>query len=742
MPFPEAARKELTGLDIVTHFVTLYEPTVSIAITGNQSPAVFKKQTGAIYADQYYFSLFEHEWLAGSKETALKDPYQLVLTEKRAKIYFGNIPPASILGKQVIYDDSIKVTVSGIVKDMDHVVSDLEFEEFLSLETAKRTTKKDDFGPDNWGSINSDSQLFVKLGKGTSAQQINKQFIALRDKNRVKEGNEKDATVNHLQPLNDLHFNQDYDIYGRRQAHKPTMYGLLIVALFLLLLGCINFINLTTAQSALRAKEIGIRKTAGSSKRQLVLQFLSETFILTLLATILSILMVPWLLNIFHDFIPAEVSFKSLNQVHVWLFLALLLLVVTFFAGFYPALVLTRFQPVTVLKGQAFASSGKTSKAWLRKSLTVTQFIIAQFLVIATLLVNKQIYYSLNKDLGYKKDAIAFFQLPWNLGASADSRFALLEKIKSFPEIQKVSLSSAPPASGGTSSTELSVTRDTIVKESMVEMKYADSTYFDIYQMKLLAGKWLQKSDTTREFLINEAYAKELGLKNPADAVGLFAERSGKKVPIVGVLADFNTKSTHIPIKPLAFSMAKRNAMIFHLALQPRTAAGDNWKTGLSKVEKAFKEFYPGADFKYTFFDESIANFYKKEKDISRLLTWAAGLCIFISCLGLLGLVIYITNTRTKEIGVRKVLGASVAQLVTLLSKDFLSLILIAFIIALPLAWWALNNWLQDFAYRTSLSWWIFAASGAGMLLIALIILSIRTIRSAMTNPVRSLRTE
>lgn len=594
------------------------------------------------------------------------------------------------------------------------------------------------------GNVNSNSQLFLKLAKGISPNQIESQLPGLRKKYLKTQGNQKDDTDNRLQALSDIHFNHDYDAFERRQAHKPTLNGLLAVAAFLLLLGCINFINLTTAQSALRAKEIGIRKTAGSTKGQIILQFLSETFVLTLIAAIFSIGISPLLLKVFSDFIPPEINLSSINQIHVWLFLILLVLVVTVLSGFYPAWVLTKFQPATVLKGQGISGTSKTSKAWLRKTLTITQFVIAQFLIIATLVVSKQIHYSLNKDLGYKKDAIVYFSLPYNFYSEEkdNRRFALLENIKGIPEIEIISLGGSPPANQGASTGSMKVDNGNKIVELMVEQKQADSNYFDIYRMKLKAGKWLQQSDTLREYLINETYAAALGFSKPEQAVGHFAGRGNTKVPIVGVLSDFNTRSTHNAIKPLAYSSATENSYTIHLALKPRNSNPDMWKNGLAKVEKSFNKVYPEEDFSYAFFDESIAAFYKSEQDISRLLKWASGLCIFISCLGLLGLAIYITNTRTKEIGIRKVLGASVVQIVSLLSKDFISLVLVAFIIALPVSWWAMHNWLQDFVYRTSLSWWVFAVSGAGMITIALFILSIRTIKSAMVNPVKNLRTE
>jgi len=745
MPMAKAVRTDITGIETATHFVTTYETKVDVPVAGSQSPAEFKKQTDILYADEFYFSMFEYDWLAGSKQTALKDPFQVVLTEERAKTYFGNLSANDIIGKQITYSDSIKTIVSGIVKNPTDKATDFRFKEFISLATVMTTGLKDHFGGDEWGSINSSSQLFVKLKEDIIPEQLNAQFPGLREKYRKKEDTEKDDTKHHLQSLSDMHFNADYGSFDNsRQAHKPTLYGLLAVAGFLLLLACINFINLTTAQAAQRAKEIGIRKTLGSGKLQLIVQFLSETFLLTSLATILSIAITPWLLRIFSDFIPPEISFSSVNQPHVWIFLIILVLLMTLFSGFYPALILTKFRPVTVLKNQVDASTAQSRKAWLRKTLTVTQFVIAQFLVIATLVVSKQINYSLNKELGYKKDAIVYFPTPFNFFSDKEDnrRFTLLEKIKSIPEIEKISLGSTAPAHRGASSTTMKVNNGEKDVELMVEVISADPGYFDIYKMKLAAGKFPEQSDTLKEYLVNETYAKALGFFNSADAIGKLVDRGKKKVPIVGVLADFHTKSTHEPIKPLAYSSSRKNSYTIHLALKSEAGSPGLWKTGLAKIEKEFKTLYPEDEFKYEFFDETIAAFYKKEQNISKLLKWSAGLCIFISCLGLLGLVIYTTNTRTKEIGVRKVLGASVTQIVSLLSKDLVSLVLIAFIIASPLAWLAMNKWLQDFVYRTNIGWWVFAICGISMLVIAVVILCIRTIRAAIANPVKSLRTE
>ncbi len=748
VPYPtaKAVKEETTGIEEASQFITTYETRVSVPQIGSQSPALFKKQKGLIYADENYFKIFNYEWLAGSSQTALKDPFQVVITEERAKTYFGNIPFTEMLGKTITYDDSVNTTVAGVVKFFTHN-SDFTFQEFISKSTIDNTGLKEHIGWDQWGSINSSCQLFVKLNPGVQTSQLTKQIASIREKYREKNKEnpkEKDQTEHQLQSLGDIHFNHDYGAFDNgRLAHKPTLWGLLAVAAFLLLLGCINFVNLTTAQAAQRAKEIGIRKTMGSTKFQLIGQFMTEAFLLTFVAALLSIALAPWIIKVFADFIPKGISFASLNQPHVWVFIIVLILLVTILAGTYPSFFLTRFQPVEVLKNQIAAGASMTRKTWLRKTLTITQFIIAQFLIIATLVVSKQISYSMNKDLGYNKEAIVYFNTRWNFFSDVpdNRRFVLLDKIKAIPEIRKFSLAGSSPASNNTSTNTLKFHDGKKEIETMVEKKYADSSYFDLYGMKMIAGKPLSNSDTIKEYYINETYARFLGFKNPADAVGKFME-GDFKVPISGVISDFHTKSTLEPIKPLAYSSAAKNSYTIHLLLPPRGPDPDSWKNILTKVELAYKELYPDDDFKAEFFDETIASFYKSEQNISRLLKWSTGLCIFISCLGLLGLVMYTTNQRTKEIGVRKVLGASVTQIVSLLSKDLLALVLLAFIIAAPLAWFAMNKWLLDYSYRTDFSWWIFAVTICGMLLIALVTLSIKTIRSASANPVKALRSE
>ncbi|MDB5124603.1 MAG: yknZ 6 [Mucilaginibacter sp.] len=744
-PLPEAVKSQVTGVEVAAPFYTLYGPNVFIPGKGNV-PVRFKSQENMVLASPGYFKIFNYKWLAGSPKNALSAPNQVVLTSEQAKKYFSSLPYSQMIGKIVTYD-TIKTTVTGVVESFTEN-TDFTFHDFISYSTG--TVNKDlidQMQLKEWESTNSASQLFVKLLPSANVSQIEKQLNDILKKNSPPKPESKGNTHGFsLQPLNDVHFNERYgDFDNGRIASKTTLYGLLIIAAFLLLLGCINFINLTTAQATQRAKEIGIRKTMGSSRAQLVIQFLSETFLITLVAVIISAALAPVILKLFADFIPAGIKANIFSQPSLILFLLLLTMVVSVLSGFYPAVMLSGYKPAMVLKNQAASNSSKTRNAWLRKSLTVTQFVIAQFFIMATVLVSKQIYYALHKDMGFKKEAIIIINSPWkNRVASKNQVF--LNKLRSMPQVDMISVGNAPPSSGNTNST-IVVYRDG-KKEVKTEvfLKFGDENYIPLYKIKLIAGRGLQPGDTSKSVVINTTYSKILGFESPREALGKMLNNFNgtKNLKVVGVVADFHQKSLHEPIKPLAIFTSTNNYQngTFHISLKPQTSAGDEWKTAIATIGKSWKEIYPDDDFEYHFFDETIAKFYEKEQHTSTLLTWATGLSIFISCLGLLGLAIYTTNQRTKEIGVRKVLGATVSQIVTLLSTELVLLIILAFVIVTPIGWWAMNKWMQGFADRTSISWWIFAASGAGMLLAAVFTSSFQTVKAAIANPVKSLRSE
>jgi len=747
-PMAAGIKNNVTGVEIIAPLYTL-APDVMVA-GKNNTPVKFKGQDHITLADKNYFKIIHYTWLAGSPTAALNDPYHVVLTSERAKVYFPSLSYEQMLGKTVTYD-TLKTTVTGIVETIKEN-TDFSCHDFISFSSAGPKTRLGmDLHLDSWGSTNSASELFIKLYPNVSAANVQKQVNAMYKKSHpqnpeaLKNGSSQNYTV---QPLSDIHFDQTYGTFDfSGPASKNRSYMLLVIAGFLLLLGCINFINLTTAQAAQRAKEIGIRKTMGSTRTQLITQFLSETFLITLFSVIISIALTPLILKLFADFIAPGVKADFLHHPDIFLFLFGLTIVVSVLSGFYPALLLSGYKPVLVLKNQAQSNNSKTRNAWLRKSLTVSQFIIAQFFIMATMLVSKQVYYALHKDLGFKKDAIVFAETPYKI-RKAKANQVMANKLRLLPGVAMVSVGFEPPSSGGTNST-ISVYKDG-KKEitTPVEIKYADEYYVNLYHIKVLAGRNIMPGDTSSGLLINEKYARTIGFVNPKDAVGKILDKinGSKPMRVVGVVGDFYTHSLQSPIGPLTILAAGGNNAfqngVVHIALKPETAGGNEWQKTMAAMNKIWKQFYPDDDSSYKFYDKSIAEFYNQEKQTSTLLSWATGLSILISCLGLLGLAIYTTTQRTKEIGVRKVLGASVAQIVRLLSTELVLLILLAFLIVTPLAWWAMDKWMESYADKTSISWWIFAASGAGMLLTAFFTSCFQTIRAAIVNPVKSLRSE
>ncbi|PCJ98756.1 MAG: cell division protein FtsX [Flavobacteriaceae bacterium] len=738
VPLGTTLRESMAIVELTSAFFNLYLNKIE----NSETEKVFQNPEHLIYADQNYFELFPYQWLAGTPYNILSGPNEVVLTESRGATYFPDLPPGEMLGKILMYNDSIPVKVAGIVGDFDKR-SDFIFQEFVSFKTASSLNMTDRIINDQWNSTSSGSQVFIKLvGQ-------DKELLFQEQLDRLAKEHESEEMLSYgqnrkfyLQPLNDLHFNSNFGIFNNSgsTASKTVLVSLAFIALFLLLLGCINFINLNTANATRRAKEIGIRKTLGSSKKQLVFQFIGETFLLTIVAGIVSLFFSAWLLKIFADFVPKDLSFELFTSPIVIILIAVLLITVSLLAGFYPAMVLSHFKPVSVLKSKAVAGQ---NKSLLRKYLTVFQFVIAQVFIIATILVGKQINYVMTKDMGFKTEAIAYARTPWS-DASIDKRMRFLKEIEALPQVSGVSLGGSPPASFNTHSSSVTYLTDEKEIHTSLELLYGDQNYLNLYDLKLLAGR-KPLNDTIREFVINEAYLKMIGFNNPQDAIGQVLTLDDATYPIVAVMEDFNQRSLKSSINPMALigdwdqdEYSQLNTV--HFSLQTQNT--ENWPAAIAQVENIWKGIYPDSEIRLNFIDDTVKRFYEQEGKMSVLLNWATGLAILISCLGLLGLVIHTTERRTKEIGIRKVLGASLVQLNVLLCKEFMILVGIAFVIAAPIAWYGISNWLEDFAYKTSLSWWVFAFSGAAMLFISLVIMNIRTLASANVNPVKSLQTE
>ena len=731
---PPTLQTELTGCEAIAGF---YLFNAQVTIPGREPRHFDAPERGAtpdiVVAQPAYFRIFHYQWLAGNPATSLNEPFRVVLTSEQLQRYFGDITPAAAIGRQLIYRDSLNVFVSGIVKSWGHN-TDFAFNDFISFATVENSFLKGNLSFGQWGNWGGFVQGFVKLAPGTNPAQIDRQFPAFVKK--YMDPGPGGSVQLHLQPLRDIHFNADYmDMYAHK-AHLPTLYGLMAIAVFILLLAAINFINLSTAQSLQRTKEIGIRKVLGSRRKDIAIQFLGETFLTTLLATVLSILITPLILHLLHNYLPQglHLTLTTLNII----FLIGITVITALLAGFYPAKVISALLPVLSLKGQA--TRDLQPNRYLHRTLIVFQFTISLVFIMGTVIVTRQLHYVLNTDLGFDKDAILTFRTRGNYPAA--DREVLAQKLRSLPGVALVTRHSETPEAarhGGTGIGHKGATD----RESLASFEMCDTNYLRLFGIPLVAGRNVFPRDSIHEFLINETCVKLLGFKTSEEALGqtLYTGMNNYQGPIVGVIRDFHSQSLHEAIGPFFMLYSPRTSSIsIKLASSVRTP--EAVATILHKVQTLFKTTFPNEKFSYSFFDESIANLYQEEQKISDLMRLAMLIAILISCMGLLGLATFAAEQRSKEISIRKVLGASVGRIIALLTGNFLWPVALAIVIATPLAWYFMNRWLQGFVYRTTIPWWIFASCGLAAIGIALLTVGVQSIRAATANPVEKLRSE
>jgi len=728
-------KENVSGVDQVVAFHTWSAP-VQVVEEGTEKVKL-ERQRGIAIVDPSYFEVFSaYKWLAGSPEESLSEPNQVVLTPEKVKQYFGIDQLDKAVGRSLIYKDSLLIKVSGVV-ERPTFSSDLDFTAFISFSTIKNSKLQHEIWLDYWKGTNSSSQLFVKLQTDIGSLQIEERLKGTKEIYLSKNEGSGSNVDYKLQALNNLHFNSEIGIFDHSgpPAHRQTLFLLSLVAILLLVIAVINFINLETAQSMRRAREVGVRKVLGGTRMTLILQFLSSTFLLTLVAVMIAITLAQWAIGVYEDFIPDGLVFELFNASTLG-FIFLLIGITALVAGGYPAIVLSSFLPVLALKEKVFRV-GNNRRFNLRQGLVIFQFIIAQILIFGTLTVGQQIKYMLNKDLGFDQEAIIHFYTPRR--DTSNRKAVLVQELKRLTEVQAISVSASPPTQSGYSTKVMKFQKGEQELVHSVHQKFGDTAFIDVYGMKLLAGRNFSSNDSLNELLINETYAGLLGFDKPLDAVGQFF-KSGETIrPIVGVVADFHLQSLHEPIKPAII----RNRANYHcINLRLHTFQGQRLglNEAIGKVEAKWKELYPEEDLNYRFIDETIAKLYKREKQTSKLVKTATTIAILICCLGLFGLISFTTIQRTKEIGIRKILGASVVQILDILTRNFLLLVLIALLIASPMAYWLSKQWLQDFAYAIPIQWWQFVVVGLLGIGITLLTVSFHSFRAATANPVESLR--
>jgi putative ABC transport system permease protein len=702
-----------------------------------QKSSLTEKNT--LIVDSNFVKFFNYPLVAGDASTCLNGIHSLVITQRAAKKYFGDVSP---IGKILIFnEDETPYNVTAVLKDIPKQ-SSLQFD-VLRPAASARVIKHFD-----WSWIWLQMGTYVKLKPQTasspaSVARLEGEFpktIAQLTSN-MKFG--QPYGIFKLQPLVDVHlYSANIGTRYFQQSDIKYVYIFLAIALFIMLLACVNFMNLSTAQSAKRSKEVGIRKVLGSLRKQLIRQFLVEALLYSFCAGLIALILTILVLPAFNQLADKSISANMFFDYGVWVGFLLLVVITGLLAGSYPAFFLTSFKPVSVLKGnRLFKASG--SAFFTRNALVVFQFTVSTILLICTIVVYKQLLYNQTKDLGFNKENVVIISNPANLGAREE---AFRQELLKQPGIINASISSGLPAENSFGDNYIPETNPANITElTGIDLSsfMVDEAFVPTLRLKVLNGRAFSKSFAdSSSVILNELAAKQIGWKNPIGKTITYPGNNNQKFTVVGVVKDFNTASFRTSIVPYAlFSITSKTYNIRSSYLIVRIKPG-NYSTTLGAIQNKWKQFAPELPFDYSFMDTEFDSLYRSDQTISKVLTTFTVLSIIVACLGLLGLAIFTAERRTKEIGIRKVLGASVQNVVAMLSKDFLLLQLIASVIAFPIAWYAMNKWLQDYAYRTNISWWIFALASGLTVIITLITISFQSVKAALANPVKSLRSE
>lgn len=730
-------------------YARVYRPGDQMVINSDGSRVEnYFTEKRILAVDSTFLQVFSYQIREGNPLHCLDKPNSAIITKKIAQKYFDNVSP---MGKTLLVgNEKNPYIVTAVLEDVPSQ-SSLQFDILLPI-AAFPVVKKRSW---NWWwlqvntyvklkkDVPNDEEAIQKLESGFPA--MVKQHAFSRNSITYEEFSKKGNKLTyHLQPLTALHLYADKMQTNARLTNLSDIKYIRIfslIAIFIIVLACVNFMNLSTAQSAKRAKEVGIRKVLGSIKGQMVRQFLVEALLYSFIATIFSLFLVLILLEPFNSITGKELGIGLLLKQRFWLFIAGLFLVTGLLAGLYPAFYLTAFKPVAVLKGMKLFRKGKGNLI-VRNGLVIFQFTISTALIVATIVVYHQLQYTRSKDLGYAKENIVVIANSERLAAGMES---FRDELKKLPTISDASVTTGIPIEDNFGDVYVPVASDSsepLIKEIGLSSFMVDNEFIPSIGIRIEAGRnFSPEFSDSASVILNEEAVKQIGWKNP---VGMTLDYPGnsQSFKVIGVARDFNFGSLRTAVTPFALFHLKSNTYsvghMFTIVKMKPGKISDN----LSIIEKYWKKFAPNTPFDYSFLDSDLDALYRSEKRMGTIFILFTSLSIFVACLGLFGLAAFMAERRTKEIGVRKVLGASVTGVVGLLSKDFVKLVLISALIAFPVAWWAMNKWLQDFAYRIHIEWWMFLAAGLTALFIALITVSFQAIKAAIVNPVRSLRTE
>lgn len=716
--FAKVFREEYGYAEKVAKIVWRDGLVLSLDVNGES--VKYKKDVA--FAEEDFFHIFNFPLMDGIRLVSLSNPNTAVVTETAAIGLFGK---TDVVGETFVLENDKTITVKGVLKNLPNATF-LDTEIFISFENLADGFE---FGAsESWGGTTGNLQCFALLKKNQNIADIEEVLTELP---KIHRPESKSRHIYKLQPLSEIHFNTNY---GGLNPTFLIIFG--IIGLFLIGIACINFINISTAQAFYRSKEIGIRKVLGSLKQHLFWQFLVETFLISLFAVALGAVFAGLFIPAFNNLFGLELTMKGLLNFQFFGFLFLLLSVVALLSGSYPGILMSRIVPVLALKGKlSHNAKGGTST---RKVLVIAQFVISIALIVATLVISRQINYAINTDLGFDKESIVMLEIPTDI--EADQLNSLKERLHKITGVQHVSACiSSPGAANNDWGTGVKYNNNPEAEDFSIQAKIADEDYLSTFDIPLVAGRNFFKKDSVTEVLVNEKFATKLGLKSPEEVLGknLVVNGDDIKATIVGVVKDFHDQGFTEDINPV-FILPNTN-WYAEIAVKINNL---NTKNTLEQIDAEWTQTFSGYVFDYRFLDDSVAEMYEKEQQYLSLAKTFSALAILIGCLGLYGLILFFVGQRTKEIGIRKVLGSTVGNILSLFSIDFLKLILIGGLIATPITWYFMDQWLQGYTYRTEIQWWYFVVAIVAILMITLITISYQTLKVALTSPVKSLRSD
>lgn len=737
-PLPEAVKNEIPVIENITALHYHRELQVDVLDAQGLTMKKFQESNGCALVLPSFFKVFDFhgtdfKWIAGNPETALQEPFSIVLTRSLAEKYFSAL---DVLGKTLKIEQQLDVKVTGVVEDLPPN-TDFPFTALISYSTFYKIQENE--MKNDWRSVANVNQCFITLPTGADKREIEKQIDRIYAAHVPPDVSK--AQQFKLQPLIEMHQDNRFGNFNLRTVDKTMLWTLALAGIVLLLIACINYVNLATARSTLRSKEIGIRKVLGSRRRQLVFQFLSEAFLIAFVACILGLLAAELLIDQLEPLINIRIQHYLFLDWTIVKSLLFILIVITLFAGFYPAMMVSGFDPVKAIKNSLSAPGGGVN---LRRTLVALQFTVTQIFIIVTFVVLSQMHYFRNIDLGFEKEGIISVNLPNEYQGRIKT---LQEELQSIGAIARVSFSSTTPSGLRRASWSTGIRRKEAdpSKGTGCEYQAIDPDYFDLFGIKLVAGRNFSHDDSSGYLVINETLAAEVGFGNAEESIGRVLVMDGKDYTVIGVVGDFHSRSLREGLDKVAFAvhshMYRLANIKFDLASGVASSAGSIQRT-IGEIESVWATTCPETVFDYRFLDENISAYYQQETRMSKLLQIFSAILLVVGCLGLYGLISFVVNRRLKEVAVRKVFGASMLHIMGLISKDYIKLILLSLIIAVPVSSYYLEQWLSTFVYRVQISWWILTLPGLVVLIVALLAVSGQLLRAAKLNPADTLKYE